>query len=51
MIDQQYTMKKLLKITGFAILSLVGFVALYVLAGLGLGRIGIAEEEIGRAQV
>ncbi len=44
MIDQQYTMKKLLKITGFAILSLVGFVALYVLAGLGLCRIGIAEE-------
>lgn len=44
MIDQQNTMKKLLKITGFAILGLVGFVALYVLAGLGLGRIGVAEE-------
>ncbi|MFK7981917.1 MAG: TIGR02117 family protein [Saprospiraceae bacterium] len=37
-------MKKLLKIIGFSILGLVGFVALYVLAGLGLGRIGVAEE-------
>ena len=37
-------MKKLLKIIGFSILGLVGFVVLYVLAGLGLGSIGVAEE-------
>jgi len=37
-------MKKLLKIIGFSVLGFIGFVALYVLAGLGLGRIGVAEE-------
>lgn len=37
-------MKKLLKVIGFTILGIIGFVTLYVLAGFGLGRIGVAEE-------
>jgi len=37
-------MKKLLKIVGFSLLAIIGFLGLYVLAGLGLGRMGTAEE-------
>lgn len=37
-------MKKLLKFTGLFLLGLIVFVGLYILAGLGLGRIGVAEE-------
>lgn len=37
-------MKKLLKITGFTIIGIVSLLALYVLAGLGIGRIGVSEE-------
>jgi len=37
-------MKKLLKILLFTIIGIVGLLGLYVLAGIGLGRIGVAEE-------
>ncbi len=37
-------MKKLLKITAYTILGIIGLLGLYVLAGLGLGSIGVSEE-------
>lgn len=48
MIDQQNTMKKLLKITLFSILGIIGLLALYLAAGFGLGRVGVAEEANAR---
>lgn len=37
-------MKKLLKIIGISLLGIIAFIGLYILAGLGLGRMGVAEE-------
>ena len=37
-------MRKVLKIIGIALLGFILFVGGYILAGLGLGRIGVAEE-------
>ncbi|MEM1122474.1 MAG: TIGR02117 family protein [Bacteroidota bacterium] len=37
-------MKKLLKIIGFTLLGIIAFLIIYALAGLGLGRMGVAEE-------
>ena len=38
-------MKRYLKVLGFLLLSLIALPLLYVLAGMGLGRIGISEEK------
>jgi len=37
-------MKKLFKTLLFIVLGIIGLLALYVLAGIGLGRIGVGEE-------